>query len=377
MFERQALLSLTGDDSTPDTLLEAGSNEETLLMALLLHNYGTLEAAVQLLFTKQVTLNDGGVTDLWAQSSGTDLNDGGSSDLWTQSTKEHTLNDGGTTDLWTQSGSGTAEYYYTGSLLGGIPAVMNEDGSPMTGEGTLGSLSAGEWAWGDNDSLGYSVPYIRMASDTDPDGAAVNTVTATTHEYYYTGSDVPAEPATVNEDGSALTKGALGSLADGEWAFGDQDSIGSDKLYIRMSDHGDPDGASAAVINIGLDEYYYAGSAITQKPTDVEVAASVLTARDGTVSVLPAGGWGWGDNDGLGVSTLYMRLADDSDPDAAEADTIQADDTDFKVNLTFLPDGFDSSVVPASNRIALNSGDKLKLVADQTDISALVSLHRT
>lgn len=73
---------------------------------------------------------------------------------------------------WTASGSGTNEYYLEADG-GGDPGLtqpndVEEDGSDMTG-GTAGSLSAGEWDWADNDSLGYSTVYVRLSDNVDPD----------------------------------------------------------------------------------------------------------------------------------------------------------------------------------------------------------------
>ncbi len=73
---------------------------------------------------------------------------------------------------WTASGSGTSEYYLELSG-GGDPSVGSladviEDGSVMT-EATVGSLSAGEWDFGDNDALGFNTIYVRLADGADPD----------------------------------------------------------------------------------------------------------------------------------------------------------------------------------------------------------------
>jgi len=97
----------------------------------------------------------------------------------------------GSTDLWTLSGSGTGEYYYTGSAITAEPSyvfggVDTDDslGRPSTSEtelveGTLGSLNADEWAWGDNDSLGSNTLYVRL-SEGDPDAQASGFVKALT-----------------------------------------------------------------------------------------------------------------------------------------------------------------------------------------------------
>lgn len=75
---------------------------------------------------------------------------------------------------WTASGSGTNEYYV--ELAGGGDPSLTEPTSVTTDgtfnldtNGTLGSLNAGEWDWGDNDTLGYSTVYVRLDDGADPD----------------------------------------------------------------------------------------------------------------------------------------------------------------------------------------------------------------
>jgi len=74
---------------------------------------------------------------------------------------------------WSSSGSGTNEYYCESNGGGNPnfikPERVEEDESDMT-LGTLGSLDAGKWGWGDNDSLGYNTVYVRLADNADPDG---------------------------------------------------------------------------------------------------------------------------------------------------------------------------------------------------------------
>lgn len=76
---------------------------------------------------------------------------------------------------WTASGSGTNEFYCD-LLAGGDPSIAEPDQVLIDGavatEGTLGSLSAGEWGYGDNDTLGYSTLYVRLSDDADPDSKA-------------------------------------------------------------------------------------------------------------------------------------------------------------------------------------------------------------
>lgn len=77
---------------------------------------------------------------------------------------------------WTASGSGTNEYYLrtSGSADPGIdvqPSELYVNGSSAT-SGTLGSLAAGQWGYGDNDALGYDTVYVRLSGGGDPDSQA-------------------------------------------------------------------------------------------------------------------------------------------------------------------------------------------------------------
>lgn len=81
---------------------------------------------------------------------------------------------------WTASGSGTNEYYLRtagGSDPGfqAIPGNVYIDGSDAT-VGSVGSLAAGRWGYGDNDTLGYSTLYVRLSDGADPDSKAADFV---------------------------------------------------------------------------------------------------------------------------------------------------------------------------------------------------------
>jgi len=114
---------------------------------------------------------------------------------------------------WDASGSGTNEYYL--QIVGGgnpniakfgNPRYILEDSTAMT-YGTIGTLTAGEWVWGDNDALGYDTIYVRLTDNVDPDGKA--------SAYLQAGyvSDWGIEPPSV---GPALADGgASGQLDDG------------------------------------------------------------------------------------------------------------------------------------------------------------------
>ena len=66
-----------------------------------------------------------------------------------------------------------------------------------------------------------------------------------TDEYYLEddGGGDPSidEPEDVYEDGDEMDDGIMGSLGSGEWGWGDNDSLGYDTVYVRLSDGSDPD----------------------------------------------------------------------------------------------------------------------------------------
>ena len=87
---------------------------------------------------------------------------------------------------WTQSPAAAAEYYLelAGGGNPGLPGKPTKMLEAATGsalaiemtEGIGGLLAAGEWAWTDNDGLGYTTVYVRLTVGGDPDGQAVDYV---------------------------------------------------------------------------------------------------------------------------------------------------------------------------------------------------------
>lgn len=71
---------------------------------------------------------------------------------------------------------------------------------------------------------------------------------ATPGEFYYTGSDIAAEPTFVFVDGTEQANGTLGSLESGQYAWGDQDTLGADTLYVFQET--DPDDQSSGWIKV-------------------------------------------------------------------------------------------------------------------------------
>ena len=99
-----------------------------------------------------------------------------------------TINLGSATYIWTVSASGTAEYYLT-KADSSNPYKSRPDhvllNSAEVTELTVGNLTAGTWAYGDNDSLGFETIYVRLADDTDPNTKADAYVQATYHDVLY------------------------------------------------------------------------------------------------------------------------------------------------------------------------------------------------
>lgn len=79
---------------------------------------------------------------------------------------------------------------------------------------------------------------------------------------------------------------------------------GTGEFYLRTAASGDPGFAASPPQTNGV---YVNGSAFTYSASLGSLAASR---------------WGYGDNDTLGYSTVYVRLSDDADPDSKAADFV-------------------------------------------------------
>lgn len=81
----------------------------------------------------------------------------------------------GVTYRWIASGSGTNEFYCE-LIAGGDPSIDNPSAlivnSVSAVRGTIGALAAGEFAYGNNDTLGFSTIYLRLTDGSDPDTKA-------------------------------------------------------------------------------------------------------------------------------------------------------------------------------------------------------------
>jgi hypothetical protein len=189
---------------------------------------------------------------------------------------------------WTASGSGTNEYYLRTAANGDPGFVAQPDSVYINGssatEGTMGSLTAGQWDYGDNDTLGYSTIYVRLSDGTDPD---------TKDPFYVKFYQTPRATEHVRFAASSASINSATGLDQSGVAIGDfiveegwQGSIGSSTLgYLYI----DPDkfefaggGSAASYINI----MGAAISAKVYKTAQGELGARGLYLRGTAIAVL-------------------------------------------------------------------------------------------
>jgi len=111
-----------------------------------------------------------------------------------------------------------------------IPEI-NENGIryPSTEyEFCIGHYSSSTYKWTAS-SNGDSEYYCELAAGGDP--------------------SIDNEPDYVTLDGKKITNGAIGSLSDHQWDYGDNDSLGYNTIYIR-DESGDPDTTEAEIRGI-------------------------------------------------------------------------------------------------------------------------------
>lgn len=136
---------------------------------------------------------------------------------------------------WTASNSGSNEYYLRTAANGnpGIGSAVQSvqfNGVDATGPGTAGSLSAGQWAQDDNDTLGYETIYVRLADNDDPDNKALDFVT-------FRGKPAAGDHVRIPAGTPSITTGlkqaavAIGDFIVEEGYEGD---IGSDDGYLQI-----------------------------------------------------------------------------------------------------------------------------------------------
>lgn len=107
---------------------------------------------------------------------------------------------------WTASAGGTNEYYLELAAggnpnLGGDPEHLIVNNAVAT-VGTIGALAAGQWAYGNNDTLGFNTVYLRLSDGSDPDSKST--------DYVLAGGNPLADASGLNEpSGNNYTRKAI------------------------------------------------------------------------------------------------------------------------------------------------------------------------
>lgn len=160
---------------------------------------------------------------------------------------------------WTASGSGTNEYYLRTAAnanpgFAAIPTTVTINGSAAT-SGSVGSLAAGRWGYGDNDTLGYSTLYVRLSDGTDPD---------TKTSGYVTFNQVPKAGETVRVP---ATSGAMSSNFDlSATALG--------AVYFEENHEGTV-GSATSYLMLNCTAFEYAGKATAY----IDLTSSAIAPR--------------------------------------------------------------------------------------------------
>jgi hypothetical protein len=197
----------------------------------------------------------------------------------------------------------------------------------------------------------------RLWSDDLTDLAAYKWVRhGSTNEYYCltlaNAQPIPAAPSFIKLDSLYATQGTPGSLAAGQWGWGNVDSLGFNTLYARLADDASPQTKalgyvldsghrvpSTAYTNITLQPLYYdllsaaykwtqstanpneyfceaaaGGTPRLRRPTLVETGRDTTVLIRGTAGSLLEGEWGYGRTDGQAYDTIYARITGNASP---------------------------------------------------------------
>lgn len=193
--------------------------------------------------------------------------------------------------FWLNSGT-TTEYYLAGSSTGANPGIVQPGHVQFYGDGTatnattgaLGSLTAGKWGYGDNDTLGFSTIYVRTTGSVDPDTLDLDAVTFTNEPA--AGDDVRIPASTAQAISSGLKQQSI-AIEDFIVEDGYSGAIGTSDEYLRV----DPNrfefaGSGVSYIDIGS-----AAIACTVKKTaSAQAGKRGLYLKGSAISVLAADG---------------------------------------------------------------------------------------
>jgi hypothetical protein len=197
---------------------------------------------------------------------------------WHTSTQRCTpigYTDGGSSWRWTASGANANAYYvrYYASSQFVNPQIPNdtnrrvlENGTPLALGASVAALAAGEYFYGDADTLGYSTVYVRLSDDADPDSKATDYIQFDTPLWYLTaasGAD-PSIGSPTNRivyigDYIAPLAGSSSTVGERQSYIGDLDTLGFNTIYVcPRQKYSTPEaGASWAVMDSQTDGYVY------------------------------------------------------------------------------------------------------------------------
>ena len=181
---------------------------------------------------------------------------GTASGSWTTATAWKAISVRNPSYSWTLSGSGTNEYYLR-TAASGDPGIAAAPGAvwingASASSGTVGSLAAGTWGYGNTDTLGYSTIYVRLSGGGDPDAQALD------HVVFYA-VPLATDNVVFDTNSGSVTGGYETNSSEAIGSFrifpGWQGSIGTSTNYLLLTiDDGNPfeiAGNGTAYINVG------------------------------------------------------------------------------------------------------------------------------
>jgi hypothetical protein len=146
---------------------------------------------------------------------------------------------------WTASGANANAYYlrFGASTNPNIPNDTNrrvlENGTPLALGASVAALAAGEYFYGDADTLGYSTIYVRLSDSADPDSKATDYIQFDTLLWYLTaasGAD-PSIGSPTNRivyigDYIAGLASSSSTVSERQYYIGDLDTLGFNTIYL-------------------------------------------------------------------------------------------------------------------------------------------------
>jgi len=160
--------------------------------------------------------------------------------------------------------------------------------------------------------------------------------TGNSNEYYYNQNDLEIMPNSVLRS-SLLSKGTIGNLNSNQWAWGDEDSLGYETIYLRLANNIDP---------------------------DTEVADTIQCAQPYTIMQ------GTDTKETIFLSFIISNFSDTDDSVITVLHTDDSDDIYFKWRITI---ELNSSPFAIDSKICLNNQDKIKIMSSCEDISILIN----